>query len=478
MNMYRSRLKDSLRKEVLEYLSSIDDDKALLSYDIIGSIAHVIMLKECNIIKDIDAKEILKALLNAKSNNITSDKYEDIHEALEAYVITNSGLEHGGKMHTARSRNDQVALDLRLLIRDQINDISKILLKLVNTLIDKAEATLGCIMPMYTHLQQAQIGVLSHYMLAYGDMLLRDIDRLEDCYKRVNRLPLGASAIGGSLLNIDRILTAKLLGFDSLIENSIDATSNRDFMLEFMSILASIMISLSRVAEDLIIWSSNEFDYIELPDDLVSTSSIMPHKKNPCPLELLRAKTASVISNLLAIAITIKSLPSGYNRDLQDTKRVLLSGIRTSKDSINIISLVIKGFIPKRDNMVIKARESYALALDLAEILVKRGVPFREAHKIVGQLVMLADERGKNLKELRLEDLDNKEIYPILQSLDIDIINERVSIGAANPNEDKRMINERRALIEEYEKRINDKISIIDNTINMLENKAISIINE
>ncbi len=475
--MYRSRLRDNLRKEALEYLSSINDDQALLYYDIIGSIAHVIMLRECNIIKDIDAKEILKALLNAKTDTIKSDNYEDIHEALEAYVITKAGLEHGGKMHTARSRNDQVALDLRLLIRDQINDISKILLKLISIMLDKAEDTLDCTMPMYTHLQQAQIGVLSHYMLAYTDTLLRDLERLEDCYKRVNRSPLGASAIGGSLLNIDRVLTSKLLAFDSLIENSIDATSNRDFMLEFIFILASIMINLSRVAEDLIIWSSNEFNYIELPDDLTSTSSVMPHKKNPCPLELLRAKTASVISNLFAIATTIKSLPSGYNRDLQDTKRVLLNGIITTKESINIMSLVIKGLMPKRDNMISRSKESYALALDLAEILVKRGIPFREAHKIVGQLVMLANEKGKRLKELSAEEINNKELHSILQSLDINIINERVSIGAANPNEDKRMINIRRGLVEWHEKNINDKLTRIESTINNLEKMAIDIIN-
>jgi argininosuccinate lyase len=475
--MYRSRLRDNLRKEALAYLSSINDDQALLSYDIIGSIAHVIMLRERNIITDIDAKEILKALLNAKNDTIKSNNYEDIHEALEAYVIAKAGLEHGGKMHTARSRNDQVALDLRLLIRDQINDINKILLKLISIMLDKAGDTLDCIMPMYTHLQQAQIGVLSHYMLAYADMLLRDVERLEDCYKRVNRSPLGASAIGGSLLNIDRVLTSELLAFDSLIENSIDATSNRDFMLEFIFILASIMINLSRVAEDLIIWSSNEFGYIELPDDLTSTSSVMPHKKNPCPLELLRAKAASVISNLFAIGITIKSLPSGYNRDLQDTKRVLLNGIVTTKESINIMSLVIKGLIPKRNNMLSRSKDSYALALDLAEILVKRGRPFREAHKIVGQLVMLANEKGKTLKELRVEEINNTELHSILQSLDVNIINERVSIGAANPNEDKRMISARRGLVEIYEKNINDKLARIENAINNLEKIAIDIIN-
>ncbi|GIU70949.1 MAG: argininosuccinate lyase [Candidatus Nitrosocaldaceae archaeon] len=476
--MYRSRLKGSLDKDALRYLSSIDEDQVLLEYDIIGSMAHVIMLKECNIIDNEDAKAILIALKQAKSDVIDRDSYEDIHEALEAYVIKHAKLEHGGKMHTGRSRNDQVALDLRLLIRDEINIISNELIALISSLINKANYTLDCIMPMYTHLQQAQIGLFSHYMLAYADMLLRDVERFDDCYKRINRSPLGASAIGGTSLPIDRRLTAELLAFDTLIENSIDATSNRDFMLEFCFILTNIMLNLSRMAEDLIIWSSNEFDYIELPDELTSTSSIMPQKKNPCPLELLRARTASVIGNLTSIISTIKSLPSGYNRDLQDTKRVLLDAIRVSKDSINIMRLIIEGLVAKKENMLDKASKSYALALDLAEMLVKKGMPFREAHKIVGSLVMLASNKKKSIKELTQEEVNNDEVYELLQILDVSVINSRVSIGAANPKEDIRMIDERRLIIDIHKKVINERVAKIEDAMKRLEEIANKIMNE
>ncbi|RMF32436.1 MAG: argininosuccinate lyase, partial [Candidatus Nitrosothermus koennekii] len=258
---------------------------------------------------------------------------------------------------------------------------------------------------------------------------------------------------------------------------SIDATSNRDFMLEFCFILTNIMLNLSRMAEDLIIWSSNEFDYIELPDELTSTSSIMPQKKNPCPLELLRARTASVIGNLTSIISTIKSLPSGYNRDLQDTKRVLFDAIRVSKDSINIMRLIIEGLVAKRENMLDKASKSYALALDLAEMLVKKGMPFREAHKIVGSLVMLASNKKKSIKELTREEVNNDEVYELLQTLDVSIINSRVSIGAANPKEDIRMIDERRLVIDIHKKVINERVAKIEDAMKRLEEIADKIMN-
>jgi argininosuccinate lyase len=476
--MYRSRLKGSLNRDALRYLSSIEEDQYLLQYDIIGSMAHVIMLKECNIINKEDAKAILKALAKAKDDTIDADSYEDIHEALEAYVIKHAKLEHGGKMHTGRSRNDQVSLDLRLMLRDEINAISNQLLEFIHSLIDKANNTLDCIMPMYTHLQQAQIGLLAHYMLAYTDMFLRDLERLTNCYNRVNRSPLGAAAIGGTSLPIDRNLTAKLLAFDTLIENSIDATSSRDFILEFCFNLTSIMLNMSRIAEDLIIWSSNEFDYIELPDELTSTSSIMPQKKNPCPLELLRARTASIIGNLMTIISIIKSLPSGYNRDLQDTKRVLLEAINVSKDSINVMRLLIDGLISKRDNMIEMASKSYALALDLAEMLVKKGMTFREAHKIAGSLVMIASNKKKSLRELTLEEVNNKEVYQLIKTLDVNVINNRKSIGAATPQEDIRIIGDRKQLLAEQKAMIKDRVSEIDNAMKILEDKVATIMND
>ncbi|MEM4275702.1 MAG: argininosuccinate lyase [Candidatus Nitrosocaldaceae archaeon] len=476
--MYRSRLKGSLDKDVLGYLTSIEEDKSLLKYDILGSIAHVIMLYECKIIDREDAKAILLALNDAMNDEIESNNYEDIHEALEAYVIKHAKIEHGGKMHTARSRNDQVALDLRLLIRDEINIISKRVLELIHALLVKSKNTLDCIMPMYTHLQQAQIGLFSHYLLAYADMLFRDVERLDDCYARINRSPLGASAIGGTALPIDRNITARLLGFNSLVENSIDATSNRDFMLEFCFVLTSIMINLSRMAEDMIIWSSSEFGYIELPDELTSTSSIMPQKKNPCPLELLRARTASVIGDTLAIMATIKSLPTGYNRDLQDTKRINLQIIRRSKESIGIMKKVVDDLIPNKDKMQENAKKSYALALDIAEILVKDGKPFREAHKIVGSLVMIADSKRKSLYELSKEEINNEYLYNIIKNLDIKkAIDSRVSIGSSNRGEDERMIITRMKFLDSYNTKIEERSRIIEDAFKELEKRLHMIIN-
>ncbi len=364
------------------------------------------------------------------------------------------------------------------MIRDEINEIDEGLLELINALINRAENTLDCIMPMYTHLQQAQIGLLAHYMLAYADMLFRDVERLEDCYERVNRSPLGAGAIGGTSLPIDRNMIARLLAFNTLIENSIDATSSRDFMLEFCFDLSSIMLNLSRMAEDLIIWSSSEFNYIELPDELASTSSIMPQKKNPCPLELLRARAASVVGDLISIMMTIKSLPSGYNRDLQDTKKALFRAIRVSKDSIEIMRIIIERMIPKKEVMIEKASNSYALALDLAEMLVKDGKPFREAHRIVGSLVMIASNKGKSLRELTADEINDERIYSMMKMLDVNkVVNTRVSIGSANPSEDARMIDERKELLKKHRERLSTRVNILRDMIKAIEDKVITIIN-
>lgn len=477
--MYRSRLKGSLDKDILQYISSIEDDKVLLKYDVIGSIAHVLMLMETRIISKESTKEILKALLKAFNDNIPTDGFEDIHEALEAYVISIASIEHGGRMHTARSRNDQVVLDLRLMVRDEINIISKQLIELIDKLLIKATDNLDCIMLMYTHLQHAQIGSFSHYLLSYVDSFFRDLERLKDCYKRVNRSPLGASAGGGTSLPIDRNLTSNLLAFDSLIENSLDSTSNRDFLLEFAFVLTNVMINLSRMAEDLIIWSSTEFNYVELPDELSSSSSLMPHKKNPCPLELVRSKASSVIGDLIALLTTIKSLPSGYNRDLQDTKRIIIRAIKLTKDSINVISKVIEGLIVKRDNMLTKANNSYALAIDVAELLVKEGIAFREAHRIIGNLVGLASKKGIPLKGLSPEEVNNAKLYLIIKEIDAKkAIEMRNSIGSPNPKEVIRMINDRLALSSRYKREIDEKIKSIEDATNRLKAKASEIIQD
>jgi argininosuccinate lyase len=316
-----------LEENVLRFLSSMDQDYLILYYDILGSEAHSIMLHEKGHITKEELKKILAGLEEAKKspNSIDTREYEDIHEALEAFVIQHSGMDAGGKMHTARSRNDQVVLDMRMKIRDDINNICAALASLIQGLVERAKETKQVPMLMYTHLQQAQIGTFSHFLLSYAYGLMRDMERLYLTYSRINQSPLGACAIGGSSIDIDRKRTAILLGFDNIMKNSIDATSSRDAFLEYTSTLAILVSTLGRIAEDFIIWSTSEFGYIELADSFSSTSSVMPQKKNPDPLELTRSKSAIISSNLMAMLAIVKALPSGYSRDLQDIKMPLLA---------------------------------------------------------------------------------------------------------------------------------------------------------
>ena len=287
--MYRSRLDKNLDKHTLDYVSSISDDSEIAIYDIVGSQAHSIMLYENKILNRTEVKKILIALEKLKKEKFTTaSSAEDIHELIETMVIKKTGLEIGGKMHTARSRNDQVALDLRMKIRDDINTICSCILDMVQTLVLLAEKHTTTAMPLYTHLQQAQIGTFSHFLISYADALLRDFERFYDTFERVNHSPLGAGPVGGTSLPINRNSTAKMLGFFDVVENSIDATSNRDVVAEYVGNVAILMTNLSRIAEDLVIWSTSEFSFVELSDQFSSPSSVMPQKKNPDILELTR----------------------------------------------------------------------------------------------------------------------------------------------------------------------------------------------
>src|ERR671922_1249760 len=406
--MYRSRPNNKLEDDALRFLSSIDDDKSILYYDVIGSQAHSIMLHEMGHITSSELKKILSALEEAKKNpaKVQTEGYEDIHEALETFVITRSGMDAGGKMHTARSRNDQVLLDIRMKIRDDINEICAALASLVYGLIERAKESKQVPMLMYTHLQQAQIGTFSHFLLSYAYALMRDMERLYLVYHRINQSPLGACAIGGSSIAIDRKRTAMLLGFDSIIKNSIDATSSRDAFLEYASTLAILTSTLGRIAEDFIIWSTTEFGYIELAEPYSSTSSAMPQKKNPDPLELTRAKAAIVTSNLVSMLGIVKALPSGYSRDLQDIKPPLLGASAITLDTIKIMDGVVRSLQINKERMRQAASISYAIALDLAEQLVmQKKIPFRTAHRIVGALVSKAANKG-NISLVKLEIAD------------------------------------------------------------------------
>jgi len=480
--MYRSRLKDKLDKHALEYLSSIKDDLTLLYYDVIGSEAHSIMLYEQGLIKRSELKKILGALESARKTNLNkfASKYEDIHEALEAFVIKKGGINAGGKMHTARSRNDQVALDIRMKERDDINNISIHVVELIDSLLLKASQNKDSVMPMYTHLQHAQIGTFSHYLISYVDALLRDLDRLNGCYERVNKSPLGAVAIGGTSLKIDRKKVAFLLGFSGIVENSIDATTSRDMVIELCFCLAMIMLNLSRIAEDFILWSSTEFNYIELADELTTSSSVMPQKKNPCPLELMRAKVAFVVGLLFSVMATVKTLPSGYSRDLQDTKQVLFQAVTITNDSLNIMNSIVETLQINKKVMLQSAEKSYALSLDVAEELVRNGMVFREAHKAVGTLVKIASSKGKNLQNLTEAEINKavgkgliQVVSKILKNIDPKkSIQSRISIGSPNPKEQKRMIKDRKGIANRYQLSVEKRITHVNNAFKSLERKA------
>ena len=454
--MYRSRSNDNLHDDVLKFLSSVAQDQSLLHYDILGSEAHSIMLHEMGHITHNELKQILVALEEAKKNpvKLQNKQWEDIHEALEAFVIERAGIDAGGKMHLARSRNDQVVLDTRMKIRDDINEICSALAKLLEGIVERANEFIQIPMPMYTHLQQAQIGTFSHFLSSYAYALMRDLERLYLVYHRINQSPLGACAIGGSSISIDRKRTAILLGFDNMIRNSIDATSSRDAFLEYTSTLAILTTTLARIAEDFIIWSTSEFGYIELADSYSSTSSAMPQKKNPDPLELTRAKAAIITSNLLAMLCIVKALPSGYSRDLQDIKPPLLEASNLALETISIVDGVIRSLKVNKERMIQAASSSYAISLDIAEQLVMhKKIPFRTAHRVVGALVGKAITKGN----IPLYKLGAADIASAINGLKVDInpdelikiisemtpkksLDTRKSLGSPNPLEEEEML--------------------------------------
>ena len=452
--MYRSRLGKDLDDITLSYVSSIKDDSDIAFYDIIGSEAHVIMLYEKKLLTKPEVKKILSALEDLKRGNISQPDFEpeDIHELIESLVIKKTGIKNGGKMHTARSRNDQVALDIRLKIRDDINILLQCLIETISTLLTTAKENTKTIMPLYTHLQQAQVGVFSHYLLSYTDSLLRDLERFMSLYERVNQSPLGAGPVGGTSLPIDRDSTAKMLGFSSLVENSIDATSTRDFVAEYVANSAIMMTNLSRLSEDFIIWSSAEFSFIELSDDFTSPSSVMPQKKNPDILELTRGKTSQVIGYLTSILTTTKGLSSGYSRDLQQIKSSIWSTSKISITALIIIKSMLSELTVNQDKMKKATEEGFLIALDLAENLVLEKIPFRTAHQIVGSLVQLSHNSKKLLSELDIDEIDcldikemkSGKLFELIQKTTISSsLKQRKSKGSSGTSEQTRMIGQR-----------------------------------
>ena len=480
--MYRSRLGGRLDNITLDYVSSMSDDTDIVFYDIIGSQAHSIMLYENNLLTKKELKKILSALEDLKKGKISQPDFEpeDIHELIESLVIKKIGIENGGKMHTARSRNDQVSLDIRMKIRDDVNILCQCIMDTIKEIISLALQHTNTIMPLYTHLQQAQVGVFSHYLISYADSLFRDFDRFIELYQRINQSPLGAGPVGGTSLPIDRNSTAKLLGFNGIVENSIDATSSRDFVAEYIASVAILMTNLSRISEDLIIWSSSEFSFLELSDAFTSPSSVMPQKKNPDILELTRGKTSQVIGYVTAILSTTKGLSSGYSRDLQQIKSSIWSSSKISITALIVIKSMLATITINETNMKKATEDGYLIALDLAENLVKLGISFRTSHKIIGQIVQIAANSRKGLDQLTLEEISSIKTKEIKLAKLMDIIQEtsiisslknRTSRGSSGLSEQKRMITQRKKKIINYNGKIKKQDASIKQSFDRLSKK-------
>ncbi|MCK4620744.1 MAG: argininosuccinate lyase [Desulfuromonadales bacterium] len=419
--LWGGRFTQPTDKFVEEFTASIEFDQRLYAYDIQGSKAHARMLGKQGIIAVKEAEQIV-AGLDGILKDIEAGKVEfsveleDIHMNIEARLIERIGAV-GGKLHTGRSRNDQVAVDIRLYLRDEIDTIHDYLAALTTSLIKQAEEHLDVIMPGYTHLQTAQPVLYSHHMLAYREMIARDISRLQDLRARFNQLPLGAGALAGTTFNIDREWVAEQLGFDGVTRNSLDSVSDRDFAIEFCSFASMLMMHLSRLSEELVLWSSADFNFIELTDAFCTGSSIMPQKKNPDVPELVRGKTGRVYGNLFSLLTLMKSLPLAYNKDMQEDKEPLFDTLDTVKGSLKIFAEMIAEMKVKGDNMRIAAARGFSTATDVADYCVRKGLPFRQAHEVVGKTVRYCVENGKDIPELSLDefrafsDLIEEDIY-------------------------------------------------------------------
>jgi len=394
---------------VERFTASVGFDQRLYHHDITGSIAHATMLAKVGVLTDEERDQIIEGLNGVKAD-IEAGRFnwsvslEDVHMNIEAALTERIGIT-GKKLHTGRSRNDQVATDIRLYLRDEIDVITEELTRLQNGLLDLAEREADTIMPGFTHLQTAQPVTFGHHLLAWYEMLVRDGQRLQDCRKRVNIMPLGAAALAGTTYPIDRNLTAELLGFDRPTENSLDSVSDRDFAIEFCSFAALLMTHLSRFSEELVLWTSAQFDFIDLPDRFCTGSSIMPQKKNPDVPELVRGKTGRVNGHLISLLTLMKSQPLAYNKDNQEDKEPLFDTVDTVKGCLKAYADMIPAIHSKADNMRVAAKSGFSTATDLADYLVKKGVPFRDAHEIVGKSVAFGVAEGRDLSDMTLEEL-------------------------------------------------------------------------
>ena len=419
--LWGGRFSKSTDEMINDFQASIDFDKRMYNEDIAGSIAHATMLAKVGIISEEDKLDIIKGLKDIykkiEEGNFSFEvALEDIHMNIEKRLTDNIG-EAGGRLHTARSRNDQVALDTHMFIRRQTVEVQKLILDMQKALVETAEKYSDVIMPGYTHLQRAQPILFSHHMMAYFSMLQRDFDRFDGVYKRCDIMPLGAGALAGTTFPIDRPFVAEQLNFDKIYSNSLDAVSDRDYIMEFLSAASILMVHLSRLSEETILWCSREFFFIELDDAHCTGSSMMPQKKNPDVSELVRGKTGRVVGHLMAMLSTVKGLPLAYNKDLQEDKEGIFDAIDTIKFSLAVYARIMRGMKVRQDVMRRAVAEDFSNATDLADYLVKKDLPVRQAHAVSGKAVHYCIENNKWLADMTMDefkalsDLFEEDIY-------------------------------------------------------------------
>ena len=455
--LWGGRFTKATKDLVYDFNASINFDKNLYKQDIEGSIAHVVMLEKQGILTLDEKDKIVKELVSIRDEIeagtlLITPEYEDIHSFVEANLINRIG-EAGKKLHTGRSRNDQVALDMKLYVRGEILEIDELILDLLRTLLNTMESNTATYMPSFTHLQKAQPTTLAHHIGAYFEMFVRDRDRLNDIYKRMNYCPLGAGALAGTTYPLDRVYTASLLGFEGPTLNSMDSVSDRDYVIELLSALSICMMHLSRFSEEIIIWNSNEYQFIELDDEYSTGSSIMPQKKNPDIAELVRGKTGRVYGSLMAMLTTMKALPLAYNKDMQEDKEGTFDAINTVKNCLQLFNGMIKSVKYNENVMKKSALNGFTNATDAADYLVNHGIAFRDAHSIIGRLVLYCIDSNKSLDELSIEeyksisDVFEGDIYDAI-SLET-CVQKRLTVGAPAT----KVMEE---VIERYKKYIND----------------------
>ena len=449
MELWKGRFSKELDSRTNDFNSSIKTDRRMYKQDIIGSIAHSEMLAKQGIISNEDG-EIIKNGLESILRDIESNQLEinpnseDIHTFVEE-ELTNRVGEAGKKLHTARSRNDQVSLDVKMYLKDEIAIIKCNIISLIKVLLEKAESNIDTVMPGYTHMQRAQVVTFGHYMMAYVEMLLRDIKRLNNTHELLDVMPLGSAALAGTTYNIDREFVAEKLGFKEVTHNSLDGVSDRDFIIDLQSDLSVLIMHLSRLSEEIVLWSSWEFKYVELDDAFSTGSSIMPQKKNPDITELIRGKTGRVYGNLMQSLTMMKALPLAYNKDMQEDKESVMDSIDTVNLCLTTIMPMIETMTVLKDNMANAVKKGFLNATDCADYLTKKGMPFRTAYELTGKMVKYCLDNGKTLNELNLDeyksfsDLFENDIYEVIDVYNV--VNRRNVIGGPAPEQVKNEIN-------------------------------------